>query len=168
MNLKYLTFWLLLFLSLSTVASAQQLTKADLQGLENRVQGLEIKVSNLEIKVEEMDKRFTALMNILIGVILAAIALPQVLGYLQAKREREEFHKQLHDLRAETQQHIHDLRTEIQQQSQNLQTEIRDLRVEIRALGERLDHQQQMVFEKFIQQQQDIEELKSRLSVTPS
>jgi type II secretory pathway pseudopilin PulG len=72
-------------------------------------------------------------MNILIGVVLAAIALPQVLGYLQGRREREEFHQQIQDLRAE-----------------------------MRDLGERLERQQQAMFEKLSQQQQEIEALKSR------
>ena len=53
MNRKRMTFWLLLFLLLSTIASAQQATKTDIQALET-------KVSNLEITVKEMDKRITA------------------------------------------------------------------------------------------------------------
>ena len=161
MNLNRFTFGILLFLSLSTVASAQQATKADLQAVElkltNQINELDKRSTRLEIKVEEMEKRLTikieelekrltaridglaVSINILIGVVLAAIALPQVLGYLQGRREREEFHQQ-----------------------------IQDLRVEMRDLGERLERQQQAMFEKLSQQQQEIEALKSRRIVTTS
>jgi len=149
MNRKQISFWLLLFWVIPTIASAQQLTKADIQALAKRVQMLEMKVSNLEITVKEMDKRMTAqiqavnarideldkhlatLINILVGVVLAAIALPQVLGYLQGRRERAELQKQ------------------------------------IRELGQRLEHQQQEIFEKLVLQQQEIELLKSRWLITP-
>jgi len=160
MNRKQISFWLLLFWVIPTIASAQQLTKADIQALAKRVQMLEMKVSNLEITVKEMDKRLTnkieeldkrmtaqiqavnarideldkhlaTLINILVGVVLAAIALPQVLGYLQGRRERAELQKQ------------------------------------IRELGQRLEHQQQEIFEKLVLQQQEIELLKSRWLITP-
>ncbi|MBI1927433.1 hypothetical protein HYR99_24735 [Candidatus Poribacteria bacterium] len=183
MNLNRFTFCILLFLSLSTVASAQQATKADLQAVElkltnqineldKRSTGLEIKVEEMEkrltikieelekrltpqiqaihVRIDELDKRLNISMSILIGVVLAAIAVPQVLGYLQGRREREEFHQQLQDLRAE-----------IQHQTQDLRGEMRDL-------GERLERQQQVMFEKLSQQQQDIEALKSRRMVTSS
>ena len=102
MNLKRITFWLLLFLSLSTVASAQQVTKADIQALETKVSnlettanaidkrlmGLEIKVTEMETRltnkieeldkrltnrIEELDKRLTIAMSILVGVVLTEI-----------------------------------------------------------------------------------------------
>ncbi len=154
MNLKRMTFWLLIILCLSTAASAQQATKADLQALElkltnqmnemdKRLTRLEIKMEEMEkrltIKIEELEKRLNISMNILIGVVLAAIALPQVLGYLQGRREREEFHQQ-----------------------------IQDLRVEMQGLGERLERQQQAMFEKLSQQQQEIEVLKSSRMVASS
>jgi predicted PurR-regulated permease PerM len=137
MNLKHISFWLILFLFFSIAASAQQATKADIQNLEVRVSNLEITVKEMDKrltnKIEELDKRLTVqiqavnarideldkhistIINILIGVVLAAIALPQVLGYLQGRRERKE------------------LQNQIQQ------------------LGERIEHQQQKIFEKLIQ-----------------
>jgi len=172
MNFKHISFWVILFLSFSIAASAQQATRADILALEKRIQALEIRVSSLEITVKEMDKRLTnsieeldkrltnkidemdkrlttqiqavnarideldkhlsTIINILIGVVLAAIALPQVLGYLQGRRERKE------------------LQNQIQQ------------------LGERIEHQQREIFEKLIQQQQEIETLKSRWIMTSS
>ena len=163
MNLKRITFWLLLFLSLSTVASAQQATKADIQALEARLSNLEITVKEMETRltiqikeldnrltnkieeldkrlnnrIEELDKRLNIAMSILVGVVLTAIALPQVLGYLISRHERQELQRQLQDQRSETQQQIQDLgaeilnqRAETQQQIQNLRTEIRDQRAE--------------------------------------
>jgi type II secretory pathway pseudopilin PulG len=76
---------------------------------------------------------------VLIGVVLAAIALPQVLGYLQGRREREEFQKR-----------------------------IQDLRTEIQDLGQRLERQQQVILEKLSQQQQEIDTLEFPRIVTPS
>ena len=157
MHLKPITFsfWLLLFLSLSTVAFAQPATRADIQALDKRVQALEARLSNLETKLDEMDKRLTnqikeldnrvtiqikeldnrmtiqikeldnrmtiqiqavntrideldrhisRLLNILIGVVLAAIALPQLLGFFQVRRERAEFLKQIEELRQQGKQ----------------------------------------------------------------
>jgi len=155
MNLKLISFWLILFLSLPITVSAQQAIKADILSLEKRIQALDTRVSNLEITVKEMDKRLTnkidemdkrlttqiqavnarideldkhlsTIINILIGVVLAAIALPQVLGYLQGRRERKEIQNQ------------------------------------IRQLADRIEHQQREIFEKLIQQQQEIETLRSR------
>ena len=171
MNRKRMTFWLLLFLLLSAVASAQQATKADIQALETKVSNLEITVKEMDkritaqiqavhVRIDELDKRIAAqiqavhvridemdkrlatqiqavnaridelgkyigtLINILIGVVLAAIALPQVLGYLQGRRERA------------------------------------DIRKQIQNMGQRIERQQQEMFEKLSQQQQEIEALK--------
>ena len=56
MNRKRMTFWLLLFLLLPAVVSAQQATKAD-------IQVLEAKIISLETAVREMDKRLTSQIN---------------------------------------------------------------------------------------------------------
>jgi len=127
MNFKSIFFGLFVFFFLSTTVSAQQATKADVQALEVRVSNLETTVKEMDkrltaqfqavhIRIEELDKRLTAqiqavnarideldrhigtLINILIGVVLAAIALPQVLGYLQGRRERKELQKQIQNL----------------------------------------------------------------------
>jgi flagellar biosynthesis chaperone FliJ len=52
MNLKQMTFFLIPFLFLSTAVSAQQATKAD-------IQVLEAKIASLDTKITEMDKRLT-------------------------------------------------------------------------------------------------------------
>jgi VIT1/CCC1 family predicted Fe2+/Mn2+ transporter len=140
MKFNSITFCLLIVLSLSTVASAQQATQADVQALEKRVQALEVQVSNVDTTVREMDKRLTAQIQAvqtmmvemdkritntieeldkrltaridvlfwaigsLIGIVLAVIVLPQVLGYFQDKRERENFQKQFADLQQQVQQ----------------------------------------------------------------
>ena len=141
MNLNGVTFWLLISLLLTPITSAQQATKADLQALESKLTAtiteMDKRLIRLETKVDEMDRRLTTrideldrhisrLINILIGVVLAAIALPQVLGYFQGRRERAE------------------------------------LKREIQEWGGRLERQQHEIFEKMSQQQQEIEEIKSR------
>ncbi|MFQ6039481.1 MAG: hypothetical protein ACE5PV_01390 [Candidatus Poribacteria bacterium] len=163
MNQTRMGFWVLIFLSLSTVAAAQQATKADIQSLElkltqtitemdkrlsNQIVELDKRITALEITVKEMDKRLTSqvqavnarideldrhigtLINILIGVVLAAIALPQVLGYLQGRRERAEIKKQMQEL------------------------------------GQHLERQQQVMFEKLSQQQQQIDALRTERFAT--
>jgi hypothetical protein len=45
MNLKRMTVWLFLLLALSTTASAQQATKADIQALEIRVSNTTLSIS---------------------------------------------------------------------------------------------------------------------------
>ena len=130
MNLKRMPFWFILFFSLSITASAQQATKADIEALATKVSSIEKTVNkidqrlitvektvndmdkrliSLEIIVKEMDKRITVRIDVLfwamgtlIGVVLAAITLPQVLGFLQSKRERAEIQQQIRDQRAET------------------------------------------------------------------
>ena len=150
MNLKHMTFWLLLFLSLPTIVSAQQATKTDIQALElkltnqineldkkltNQINELDKRLTSLEITVTEMDKRITSqfqavnvrideldkrltaridllfwAIGALIGIVLTVIALPQLLGYFQEKRGREELQKQIQDLR----QHIERQQQEIE------------------------------------------------------
>jgi beta-lactamase regulating signal transducer with metallopeptidase domain len=161
MKRKRITFWLCLFLALPTLASAQQVTKADIQVLESKITNLETTVremdkrltaqiqavqTTLQTTITEMDKRLTAQMQAvqttmaemdkrvttqinvlfwaigaLIALVLAVIALPQLLGYFQEKRARTDFQKMIDEL---------------------------NQRVE--------------------QQQQEIDELKSRRLVTPS
>ena len=119
MNRKLITFWLLFFLLLPTVAFAQQVTKAHLEVLTTKFSSLEMTVNKIdqrlttvektvnevdkrlirfETKVDEMDKRLTARIDLLfwaigalIAVVLAVIALPQLLGYFQEKRARADF-----------------------------------------------------------------------------
>ena len=102
-----------------------------MSALEARVAKLEITVSNLEIIVRELDKRLTiqidelekhltALMNILIGVVLAAIALPQVLGYLQGRREREDIQKQIQDLGQRLERQQQEILGKLSQQQQEI------------------------------------------------
>ena len=158
-----MTFWLFPFLLLSTVASAQQVTKAD-------IQALEAKMTNLETTVREMDKRLTAqiqavqttmtemdkrltnqiveldrrltvqiqavqttmvemdkrltnqivelnkrlssqintlfwAIGALIGLVLAVIALPQLLGYFQERRARTDFQKRIEGLEQRLEQY---------------------------------------------------------------
>jgi peptidoglycan hydrolase CwlO-like protein len=150
MNRKYMTFGVLLFLLLPAIVSAQQATKADIQSLEKKVQALETRVSNLEITVKEMDKRLTnkieeldkrltaqiqavnarideldkhigTLINILIGVVLAAIALPQLLGYLQERRERKELQKQIQELGERIERQQQDIFEKLVQQQQEIE-----------------------------------------------
>ncbi|MCH8293745.1 hypothetical protein IH992_21905 [Candidatus Poribacteria bacterium] len=149
MNSKRIIFWFLLFFPVSTVAFAQQVTKADIDTLTTKVSNLETTVNNidkrlirLETKVEEMDKRLTTLIvesdkrltkqiddldkrltnkieemdrritaridllfwaiGALIGVVLAVIALPQLLGYLQGRREREDMQTKIEQQQADT------------------------------------------------------------------
>jgi cell division protein FtsL len=59
----------------------------------------------IETKVDEMDKRLTARIDILfwaigvlIAIILAVIALPQLLGYFQEKKARVDFQKRIEKL----------------------------------------------------------------------
>ena len=86
--------------------------------LETRVDELDSRLTNkideqdnrLTNKIEELDKRLTSRIDVLfwaigslIGIVLAVIVLPQVLGYFQDKRERENFQKQLADLQQQVQ-----------------------------------------------------------------
>ena len=192
MNLKQISLWLLILLFISTAAaSAQQVTKEDIRALEQKMSNLETTVNamdkrliSLEITVQEMDRRLTAqiqavhvrideldkrlniAMSILVGVVLTAIALSQLLGYLIGRHERQELQQQLRDQRTEIQQQIQNLRTETQQQIQDLRAEMRELRAEMRDLGDRIDRQIQVVLEKLSQQQQEIDALKARRIMT--
>jgi len=126
MNLKQMTFWFSLFLLISAVTSAQQVTRSDLEVLATKVSSLETTVNKIdqrltavektvnevdkrlilvETKVDEMDKRLTARIDILfwaigvlIAIILAVIALPQLLGYFQEKKARVDFQKRIEKL----------------------------------------------------------------------
>ncbi|MFQ6041301.1 MAG: hypothetical protein ACE5PV_10635 [Candidatus Poribacteria bacterium] len=150
MNPERMIFALILFLLFSPVAFAQQATKADIQTLEKRVQGLEVRVSRLETTVKEMDKRLTTkieeldkrltiqiqavnarieeldkhlstLINILIGVVLAAIALPQLLGYLQGRRERLKLQEQVEDLGRRLERQQQEIFEKLSQQRQEIE-----------------------------------------------
>jgi hypothetical protein len=109
--------WIFVWFCLSTAVSAQPAAKADIEASSTKIANLETtankidqrltaveKTTNdidkrlirLETKVDEMDKRLTARIDLLfwamgslIAVVLAVIALPQVLGYLQGKREEQ-------------------------------------------------------------------------------
>ncbi|MCZ6676603.1 MAG: hypothetical protein O7E52_05065 [Candidatus Poribacteria bacterium] len=108
MNCQHIPVWFIIFLSISTVASAQQVTRGAVQILEANV------------------------LSILIGLVFfVAIGLPQVLRYFE-EREWAELQKQIQDL------------------------------------GERLERQQEQIFAKLSQHEQEIEALKSRRIVTPS
>jgi len=144
MNPKHISFCLIFFLSFSIAASAQQATKADIQNLEVRVSNLEITVKEMDKrltnKIEEMDKRLTAqiqavnariddldkhistIINILIGIVLAAIALPQVLGYLQGRRERKELREQIQQLGERIEHQQQQIFEKLIQQQQEIET----------------------------------------------
>ena len=150
MNPKFIRFWFLLFLSLSNAAFAQQATKADLQALElkltnqideldqqidevdKRLIRLEIIVKEMESRltnrIDELDKRLTTRIDVLfwaisalIGVVLAVIAVPQLLGYLQGRQERGDMRKIIEEQRADTQKLVEELKTRIEQQQQEIQ-----------------------------------------------
>jgi predicted PurR-regulated permease PerM len=111
-----MTFGFFLFLLLSTVASAQQATRSDIQALESKITNLETTVREMDNRltnqiveldkrltnqIVEMDKRLSSQINTLfwaigalIGLVLAVIVLPQLLGYFQEKRARTDFQKQ--------------------------------------------------------------------------
>ncbi|MBC8457347.1 MAG: hypothetical protein H8D67_05050 [Deltaproteobacteria bacterium] len=76
--MKRITFWILLFLLPSTVTSAQQTTKSDIQ--------------------------FWTI-SALIGLLLAVIVLPQLLGYFQEKRASADFQKRIDELERRLEQH---------------------------------------------------------------
>ncbi|MFQ6043312.1 MAG: hypothetical protein ACE5PV_20865 [Candidatus Poribacteria bacterium] len=117
MNQIRIIFWVLFFLLLPTFTFAQQATKADIQALElkmittitemdkrltKQIADIDKRLTRLDIKVEEMDKRLTARIDLLfwaigalVAVVLAVIALPQLLGYLQEKRARTDFQKRI-------------------------------------------------------------------------
>jgi len=139
MNRKLITFWLLFFLLLPTVAFAQQVTKAHLEVLTTKFSSLEMTVNKIdqrlttvektvnevdkrlirfETKVDEMDKRLTARIDLLfwaigalIAVVLAVIALPQLLGYFQEKRARADFQKQIDELKQYIEQQQREIET---------------------------------------------------------
>jgi len=127
MNRKHIIFGLFLFIFLSPLAPAQQATKSDIQGLEAKINNLEttvremdkrlaaqiqaVQVTMLEMdkrlsnRIEELDKRLSFQTNILlwtigtlIGIVLAVIVLPQVLGYFREKRARVEFQERIDEL----------------------------------------------------------------------
>ena len=133
MNFKRMTFWLLLLLSLSTPAFAQQATKADIQALDAKITNLQITVTEMDkritnqiveldkrltIQITELDNRLTSQINVLfwaigtlILVVLAVIALPQLLGYFQDKRERAGFQKRLDALEQKVEQQRQEIET---------------------------------------------------------
>jgi chromosome segregation ATPase len=134
MNRKRITFGFFFFLLLSTVASAQQATRSDIQALEAKITNLETTVREMDKRltnqiveldkrltvqiqavqtiVTETDKRLSSQINILfwaigalIGLVLAVIALPQLLGYFQEKRARTDFQKQIDELEQRLEQY---------------------------------------------------------------
>jgi len=121
MNLKHPIFVSsLLFLCFSPVALAQQATKADIQVLDAKMNALQTTVTEMDKRltnqivemdkrltnqIMELDKRLTARIDILfwaigalIALVLAVIALPQVFGYLQGRKERADLQKQIDEL----------------------------------------------------------------------
>ena len=128
MNQIRIIFWSLFFLLLPTFTSAQQATKADIQALElkmittitemdkrstKQIADIDKRLTRLDIKVEEMDKRLTARIDLLfwaigalVAVVLAVIALPQLLGYLQEKRARADFQKRIDELEQRLEQQL--------------------------------------------------------------
>jgi hypothetical protein len=110
MNRKQITFWLFLFLLFPTVTFAQQATRTDILVLEAKITNLETIVREMDKRltnqIEEMDKRLNAQINVLfwaigalVAVVLAVIALPQLLGYFQEKRARADFQKEIDGLK---------------------------------------------------------------------
>jgi len=103
--------------ALETTVSTLETT---VNAMDKRLIGLEITVREMDTrltikieeldkrltnKIEELDKRLTAKIDLLlwaigalIGIVLAVIALPQLLGYFQEKRGRGELQKQIQDL----------------------------------------------------------------------
>ncbi len=79
----------------------------------------------------------------------------------QIRRERAEVQQLIQAERATAQQQINAERAITQQQ-------IQDLRTEMRELGDRLERPLQVVVEQLNQQQQEIDELKSRRIVSSS
>ena len=69
--------------------------------LDNR---MTIQIQAVNTRIDELDRHISRLLNILIGVVLAAIALPQLLGFFQVRRERAEFLKQIEELRQQGKQ----------------------------------------------------------------
>ena len=168
MNSKRIIFWFLLFFPVSTVAFAQQVTRADIDTLTTKVSNLETTVNNIDKrlirletkvgemdirltkqidgldkrltkqiddldkrltnKIEEMDRHITARIDLLfwaigalIAVVLAVIAVPQLLGYLQGRREREDMQTKIEQQQADTRRMIDELKTRIDQQQQEIQ-----------------------------------------------
>lgn len=152
MRLKFAV--IVMILLSSTIVAAEPATKADVQAVETKVNEIDKRLIRLETKVdemdarlttrieeldkrltnrieeldkrlttriEEMDKRLTARIDMLfwaigalIGIVLAVIALPQLLGYFQEKRAREDFRQQIRDLTQrleEQQQEIEELKS---------------------------------------------------------
>ena len=122
---KFLVVFLILFCP-SVSALAQQVTKADLQSLEAKIMTLDANITKLHETVTEMDKRLTRVevtvtemdkrvsnqisaldtfvrwaIGILVLVVLAVIALPQIFGYLRDTRERKELQKRVEQLEQE-------------------------------------------------------------------
>jgi peptidoglycan hydrolase CwlO-like protein len=86
--------------------------------LTNKIEESDKRLTN---KIEELDKRLTARIDILlwaigalIAVVLTVITVPQVLGYFQEKRGREELQKQIDVLSQQVkkqQQELDDLKS---------------------------------------------------------
>jgi len=133
MNRKQITFWLFLFLLFPTATFAQQATRMDIQVLESKITNLETIVREMDKRLTnqiseldkrltaqiqavqttmaEMDKRMTTQINVLfwaigalVAVVLAVIALPQLLGYFQEKRARADFQKEIDGLKQRLEQ----------------------------------------------------------------
>ena len=128
--MKRLLIMCLLFHLIGCMVQAQQLTKADLQSIDAKltkltdvVTDMDKRLVSLETKVGEMDKRLTTqitevdkrltnqiaaldsyvrwAIGTLILVVLAVIVVPQILGYLRDKREREDLQKRVEQLEYE-------------------------------------------------------------------
>ncbi|MFQ6044360.1 MAG: hypothetical protein ACE5PV_26205 [Candidatus Poribacteria bacterium] len=133
MNRKQITFWLVLFWVITTIASAQQATKSDIQVLEAKITSLETTVKEMDKRltnqiveldkrltnrIDELDKRLNFQISILlwaigglIAVVLAVIALPQLLGYFQEKRARADFQKEIDELKQLLEQYHQEIET---------------------------------------------------------
>ncbi len=129
---KFLIVFLVL-LCTSVSAVAEQVTRADIQSLETKltkiqetVTDMDKRLTALEITVTAMDEKLTTkitetekrlgnqiaaldtfvkwAISVLVLVILAVIALPQVFGYLRDKQEREKLQKRVEQLEQEVAQ----------------------------------------------------------------
>jgi septal ring factor EnvC (AmiA/AmiB activator) len=123
--------------ALETRVSNLEITVKEMdKRLTNKIEELDKRLTN---KIEEMDKRLTtqiqavnvriselrehisAIVNILIGVVLAAIALPQVLGYLQDRRKQKELQKQIQELGERIERQQQDIFEKLVQQQQEIE-----------------------------------------------
>jgi len=107
---------------ITTITEMDKRLTKQIADIDKRLTGLQTTVSEMDKRltnqIEELDKRLSSQIRVLfwaigalIAVVLAVIALPQMLGYFQEKRARVDFQKEIDELKQLLEQYHQEIET---------------------------------------------------------